>query len=242
MIASVVRAGVSGLGGPVALGLLAPMEAGVPIPLPSDLVMFAVGERVSAGAFPLWLAVVGLEGVALVGTTALFLMARGPGHAAIARVGPRVGISTERLARAGVFLEQRGRWALAVGRGTPGLRTVTAVAAGSSGLRARRAVPALVLGSSVFIQLHLVMGLLLGSLARSAFDRAKGPALAAAVVLAGAAAAFCLVRRGRHRGAQSWTEATCPACIGLGLLADKQPALAALTGRDPLPANDAAAS
>src|ERR1700687_3986464 len=91
------RGGAASLGGPVALGLLVPMEAGVPIPLPADLVMFAVGERVAAGAFPLWLALVGFEAVALIGTIALFLVCRGPGHAAIERFGPRVGLGPGRL-------------------------------------------------------------------------------------------------------------------------------------------------
>ena len=35
---------VAGLSGPLALVLLLPMEAGVPIPVPADLVMFTVGE------------------------------------------------------------------------------------------------------------------------------------------------------------------------------------------------------
>ncbi|HEX5297086.1 MAG TPA: hypothetical protein VFW50_08875 [Streptosporangiaceae bacterium] len=39
----------AGLSGPLALVLLLPMEAGVPIPVPADLVMFTVGERVAAG-------------------------------------------------------------------------------------------------------------------------------------------------------------------------------------------------
>jgi hypothetical protein len=47
-----VKAGAAGLGGLAALALLLPMEAGVPIPLPADLVMFTVGERVAAGMFP----------------------------------------------------------------------------------------------------------------------------------------------------------------------------------------------
>jgi len=40
-----MKAGVAGLSGPLALVLLLPMEAGVPIPVPADLVMFAVGEH-----------------------------------------------------------------------------------------------------------------------------------------------------------------------------------------------------
>jgi hypothetical protein len=43
---------VAGVGLPLALVLLVPMEAGVPIPIPDDLVMLLVGERVAAGALP----------------------------------------------------------------------------------------------------------------------------------------------------------------------------------------------
>ena len=83
-----MKAGVAGLSGPLALVLLLPMEAGVPIPVPADLVMFAVGERVAAGKFPLWLAVTGFEVIAVLGTTALFLVCRGPAQRIITRFGP----------------------------------------------------------------------------------------------------------------------------------------------------------
>ena len=51
---------------------------------------------------------------------------------------------------------------------------ITVVAAAVSGLSGRRALPALIVGSSVFLLLHLVLGLLLGPLADQAFDQAKG--------------------------------------------------------------------
>jgi hypothetical protein len=102
----------------VALALLLPMEAGVPIPIPADLVMFTVGERVAAGAFPLWLAVAGFEAVSVVGTTALFLACRGPAHRLITRFGPRIGLSRARVGRGAALVERRGRSALAIGRGT----------------------------------------------------------------------------------------------------------------------------
>src|SRR4029077_7473145 len=122
--------------------------------------------RVSAGDIPLWIAIVAFEGVAIIGTTALFLVARGPGHALVARVGPRLGLNEARLARATRLLERRGRPALAIGRGTPGLRTLTVITAGVSGLSLRQALPALVVGSSVFLQLHLFLGYYAGSSAR----------------------------------------------------------------------------
>ena len=120
VLAATSRSAGAGLGVPASLGLLLPMEAGVPIPVPADLVMLLVGERVADGRFPLWAAVIALEIVAVVGTATLFLVARGPGHAFVARVGARVGLTPERMERAGALVERRGRSALVVGRATPG--------------------------------------------------------------------------------------------------------------------------
>jgi membrane protein DedA with SNARE-associated domain len=227
-----MKSGVAGLGGLAALVVLLPMEAGAPIPLPADLVMFTVGERVAAGKFPLWLAVGGFEVIAIVGTTALFLASRGPAHRIIARFGPRLGVTQARVGRAAAFAETRGRPGLALGRGTPGLRTITVIAAGVSGLSWRRALPALILGSSVFLQVHLVLGLLLGPLAVRAFDQAKGPALAALAALVAGTLIFWRARRRKRAAPGAWMEATCPACIGVTLLAQRVPALAELTEAD----------
>jgi membrane protein DedA with SNARE-associated domain len=227
-----MKAGAAVLSGWLAFGLLIPMEAGVPIPIPADLVMFAVGERVAAGAFPLWLAVAGFEVISVVGTTVLFLACRGPARRVIGRFGPRIGLTRARVQRAATLVETRGRTALAVGRGTPGLRTLTVIAAAASGLGWRRALPALILGSSVFLQLHLVLGLLLGPLADKAFNQAEGPALVVVAVLVVGALVFWRVRRGRRGGPEAWAEAACPACIGLELIAERIPALAGLTGPD----------
>ena len=96
----------------------------------------------------------------------------------------------------------------------PGLRTLTVVAAGASGLSKRRALPALILGSSVFLQLHLVLGLLLGPFADRAFNQAKGPTIGILAVVAIGALVFWRTRRGKREAAEAWAEAACPACIG----------------------------
>src|SRR5579864_8263132 len=110
-----MKGSVAGLSGLAALVVLLPMEAGVPIPLPADLVMFTVGERVAAGRFPLWLAVAGFEVIAAVGTVALFVACRGSGHRVVARYGPRFGLTEARVRR---VAETRGLAGLAVGRAT----------------------------------------------------------------------------------------------------------------------------
>jgi membrane protein DedA with SNARE-associated domain len=227
-----VAAGVGdGAGVPGLLGLLLAMEAGVPVPVPSDLVMLLLGERVSAGVLPLWLAALLLELVALAGTAALFLAARGPARALLTRVLPRLGQSGAR--RTHPVLRRVPRWgsvaerlggegpavhrvlpALVAGRTTPGLRTVTVVAAASSRIRAGRALAALVLGSSLFLQVHLLLGYALGPAARELLERARLPLLVAAAVVLVAVATLLVRRRGR--AARVLAEGACPACLALG--------------------------
>jgi hypothetical protein len=71
--------------------------------------------------------------------------------------------------------------------------------------------------------------MLFGPLADRAFDRAKGPALVAAAVLVIGTVVFWRVRRRRRATAPgAWMEATCPACIGVSLLAGRVPDVAGL--------------
>jgi membrane-associated protein len=219
----------AGIGTVAGIALLVPMEAGVPIPIPADLVMLAVGARVGAGDIPLVVAIVAFEAVAIVGTAVLFLAARGPGHAVVSRLGPRLGLSAARMGRATSLIERRGLPALAVGRATPGLRTLTVIAAGASGLSIRRALPALIIGSSVFLQLHLFLGYFLGSAALEAVHTATGPALAVLAVIILAGIVFWFARRGKRLATGGLAEAACPACLTLAYLAEQPRDLETLT-------------
>jgi membrane protein DedA with SNARE-associated domain len=215
---TVAGGGVAGV-----LGLLVLTECGLPLPVPADLLMLLVGQQAAAGTVPLWLAAAAFVVVAAVGTTAGFLLARGPGRAALARLGPRIGLGPDRVARATDLVLRRGRPMLAVGRTTPGLRTLTVVAAASA-VPARIALPLLVLGSTVFLEAHLVLGYALGAAAGQVLH-AAGPLIVAVVVLlALAALGRALLRRRRRRGGTAeepdggeelatWSEAACPACL-----------------------------
>ena len=209
------------MGVAAALVLLLPMEAGVPIPIPSDLLMLFIGQRAGAGEIPLWVAVLALEAVTLAGTAGLFLLVRGPAGSVLRRFGRRFGLTAERIARAENLLRRRGRNVLIVGRTTPGLRTLTVAAAAASGLSASQALPPLLIGSTIFIQGHVALGFLLGPLAEEALNRARGPVLIGLLLLVAVGVIVWIARRGRRGVAQAWTEASCPACL----------AVAAVTGR-----------
>jgi membrane protein DedA with SNARE-associated domain len=94
---------------------------------------------------------------------------------------------------------------------------VTVVAAAGSGIRAGRALAALVLGSSLFLQAHLLLGYLLGPAARQVLEQARVPVLIAAVAVLVAVAVVVLLRRRRGRVARVLAEGACPACLALGL-------------------------
>ena len=141
-------------------------------PVPADLVMLLVGQRVAEGRFSLWVAVVGLEIVAVVGTATLFLVAWTGARRRQAR-RPTARPHRATLGPPGAMVERRGSSALVVGRATPGLRTVTVVVAGASGVQARRAIPALAIGSSVFLQLHPRARVPARTAAGGALDRAR---------------------------------------------------------------------
>ena len=209
----------SGAVGPgLALALLPLTEAGVPIGIPADLLMFVVGERAAAGAIPVWLAVLGLQLAVMVGTATLFVAVRGPARATVLRVGPRIGLTEARIERAGQLVERRGPLGIATGRATPGLRTLTVLAAALSSLPAGRALAALIAGGTVFVQAHFVLGFALGNAASAALERARGPALVMLVIAAVAALVVSIRRRGRRTGSQAWTEAGCPACFAIAAL------------------------
>ena len=214
---ALASAGASGL-----LGLLLLTEAGVPVPIPADLLMIVLGERVSAGAISLGIALLALQAIAVLGTLFLYWAARGPGRAILARVGPRIGLTGARLERVHNALERRGLSALALGRSTPGLRTVTVVAAAGSSLAARPTLLALFIGSTVFVQGHFLLGLVLGPAAREALERAGAFTVSLVALLLVAGAAMWMVKRRSRTGLQSWSEAGCPACLALGALTDRR--------------------
>ena len=202
------------LGLPLALVAMLAMDAGVPLPIPTDLLLLLIGERAAAGVFPVWAAAIGLELVAIGGSTLLFLAARGPAAFLIHRFGPRIGLTPARVEAGARAVKRGGRGSLAIGRATPGLRAATVLAAAAADLKPSYALPPLILGGSIFLQAHLVLGYFLGPAARELLQRAGIPVILAALLLM-AIGAFVWWRRRGKGGAGAWTEASCPVCIAI---------------------------
>jgi membrane protein DedA with SNARE-associated domain len=104
-------------------------EAGVPLPLPGDLFIAAMGVLAHAGraSFAPTAAVVSLATV--LGAGLLYLVSRHAGRPLIVRVARRLGYTPDREARLEGWLARRGASAVVIGRLVPGLRIVMTVVA-----------------------------------------------------------------------------------------------------------------
>ncbi len=201
-----------------AVAIILATEAGVPVPFPADVVLLGLGERAGAHVVPLWVVMVSLEAVVIAGTCVLFFMARRLGHGLVQRFTarhPAIGTQIERARRT---LDRRGSVGLVAGRATPGLRTVTVLVAALSAIPAGVALAALILGGSIFVQGHVLLGYAIGPAARTALKGLPflGIAIIGVLVLAGFAS--WIVRRGRSAGRRGWEEGSCPACLAIGTL------------------------
>ncbi len=131
----------------------------VGLPMPDELMLTMAGTLVRAGRLPLLGTLVAAQGGALVGITVSYLAGRYIGLAALRKI---VHIPDDLLRRVEHWFHRAGGWLLTFGYFIPGVRHVTAIAAGSSGLGygtfAAFAYPGGILWSSFFVTAGYVLG------------------------------------------------------------------------------------
>src|SRR5438045_4044024 len=79
--------------------LVAVEEAGVPSPVPADLLVLLFGVQARAGGTPLWQVVAVMEVATVLGASTLYFLARRAGHDVVYRYGAYIGLGRERLER-----------------------------------------------------------------------------------------------------------------------------------------------
>jgi membrane protein DedA with SNARE-associated domain len=207
-------------------------EFGVPVPVPSDLIMITAGVQAAAGSYSLLELFIALEAAMLVGGSGQFLVARGAGRQFVYRVGRYVGLTPQRLDRAAALLQRRGALAVFLGLNVPGARAGIIPAAGLAGMAYPVFTGAMLSGSTVFYGWHVALGFVAGPSANALLEQLHlplGPLMAGLAALGLAGWLLLRWRRGRQLGAgasgavpaatlQAWSEAACPACLALAAL------------------------
>lgn len=215
-----------GLGG--IAGLLFVKEAGVPVPVPGDLVVLTAGVAAAGGSIDpvVGLVVIVIAGIA--GGIVQFGLVRGPGRAVLLGVLRRLGVPEARIDALAGRLARRGATGVAIARVTPGVRVVAIAAAAIAAIRFRRFAIGLTVGNAIFVGAHFALGFAVGKPAIVLVSSAAG----AAVVVIGLATVggvgWWLIARRRRRAAPvrdpegsvpgspavaSWADAACPACL-----------------------------
>jgi membrane protein DedA with SNARE-associated domain len=200
-------------------------ETGVPVPVPSDLVMIGAGIQVAGGSYSAVELLVALTVAVLVGSSIQFALARTAGRALVYRLGGVVGLRPEVLDRAIARIGAGGTRAVFVGLNIPGARAAVVPAAGLSRFPFVSFTFATVGGSLFFYGWHVALGYLVGPAAIALLERYSAAVIAAVVVLAvgGLGAWLVLRRRARAAGAvRSWTDAACPACLAITALRSRE--------------------
>jgi membrane protein DedA with SNARE-associated domain len=142
--------------------LIAVEEAGVPSPLPADLLVLLTAIQARQGRLPLWQLVVVAEAATILGASVLYFLARWAGRDFVYRYGRFVHATPARLDSVEERLEKAGVWTVALGRVFPGLRVLTAVACGVFDVPFRVFLPGMAIGALAYIAVFAFLGYVLG--------------------------------------------------------------------------------
>jgi membrane protein DedA with SNARE-associated domain len=150
-------------------------EAGVPVPVPGDVLMLILGVNARQGKVQLWEALVVTESATMIGSTFLYFAARLAGRGLVYRYGRFIRLTPERLDRAERWLKRHGSRAVFLGRLVPGLRIVTAVACGVFEVPFGVFFPAMSLGALLYILVYTLLGYFLGPPVLSVLEKIHIP-------------------------------------------------------------------
>lgn len=202
-------------------GLILVKEAGVPLPVPGDLLIIGAGATLTgdAPAAITVLAIILLFG--FVGASAQFFVfgtaLRRPLLAAL----ERLGIGEGRLQVLSDRFQKGGSASVAITRMTPGIRIAVIPAAAIARIPFRVFLPGIVAGNAVFVTAHFGVGFLFGAYAKDLIERFGWTAIVMVVILAVLAiVGWLIIRRRRVAMAQTdayecWADCSCPACVAI---------------------------
>lgn len=173
------------------------------LPLPASITLATTGALSASGDLPLIPAALVALAAVVAGDSAGYWLAHSLGRRALSRVGPRIGISSERMASAERQFRRRGGWLVWITRWllTP-LGAATNAVAGVHHYPFGSFLKLVVTGALLWVGGYMGVGWVLGDDVRAAVDTlglASGSlTLLLAAVALGAGVCLWLMRRRRH--------------------------------------------
>src|SRR4030081_2031828 len=97
--------------------------AGVPVPIPGDVILLATARRAAGGQVTLWVAFVVLLAPVILGGALQFYLARGQARRVVVKYGQRIGLTEQRLERVAASRRKGGLLGIGIAVLTPGVRS-----------------------------------------------------------------------------------------------------------------------
>ena len=161
----------------------------VGLPVPDETLLTFTGYLVYRGNLSLTLAWAAALAGSASGITISFFLGRIFGHTVLLRYGKYLHLTEDRLARAHSWFERIGHWALTFGYFIPGVRHLTAYAAGMAEVRPHQFAVFAYTGSVLWVSAFISLGYFLGerweSVQRNVEHYLVGTSIALAVLVIG---------------------------------------------------------
>jgi membrane protein DedA with SNARE-associated domain len=198
--------------------------AGIPVPIPGDLIVLATAARAAEGKLILWQAFAALLLAVVSGATLQFSLARGPGRGVVYRLGRFAGLDSSRLDSFVEVVRRRGPASLLLALLTPGVRNITVPACGLADLPLRTFLPPLLLATGFDLILHFALGAVGGTLLTTLQPDPLAVASGLVVIAALGLGGWLVIQRRRSNASAgraalaAWEATACPVCLALGAL------------------------
>ncbi len=183
--------------------LLLVEEAGVPLPMPGDVVIMFAGYRASQGEMGVLEAALAVTLAVQLGSTILYLLSRRLGHTLLFKYGRFIHLDEEKLKKVERWIHLRGPVMVLIGRLTPGLRTPTSIMSGLFEIPFHQFLFFTTLSALIWSGLWLTLGYFFGTKLIPITRQFHSPALYLVVAVALLVAALGFYRhrrRKRHPG------------------------------------------
>jgi membrane protein DedA with SNARE-associated domain len=142
--------------------IIAMEEAGVPIPVPGDLVIAYYGWRAAGDPFEIARTILTCAAASMVGTQLPYWLARRFGARVVDKVAFWLDLDKTKIATLLTWIERHGFWAVLAARVIPGFRAAVSVVAGTAHVPAPAFAGAVFISGAIYWTLWVLIGAALG--------------------------------------------------------------------------------
>lgn len=154
-LALLTKYGSFALFGLLALGIIV-------LPVPDESLMVLAGILIHDGCLSPAPTMIAAYTGSMTGITISYLIGRTAGHYFLNKLGPWIGINEQRIKATFDWYEKYGKWTLVVGYFLPGIRHLTGILAGTSGLSFKHFALFAYVGAFIWVSTFLFIGYFFG--------------------------------------------------------------------------------